>query len=72
MIFKKKNISSLHLPHNKHTAACVPVRIAAPKEVLIPMDMHSGHVAEPIVSVGDYVTTNSFCDLHKIISISLK
>ena len=54
MIFKK-NISSLHLPHNKHTAECVPVRINAPKEVLIPMDMHSGHVAEPIVSVGDYV-----------------
>ena len=55
MIFKKKNISSLHLPHNKNTAECVPTRIAAPKEVLLPMDMHSGHVAEPIVSVGDYV-----------------
>ena len=55
MIFKKKNISSLHLPHNKNTAECVPVRINAPKEVLLPMDMHSGHVAEPVVSVGDYV-----------------
>ena len=55
MIFKKKNISSLHLPHNKNTAECVPVEINAPKEVLIPMDMHSGHVAEPIVSVGAYV-----------------
>ena len=55
MIFKKKNISSLHLPHNKNTASCVPVAINAPAEVLLPMDMHSGHVAEPIVSVGDYV-----------------
>ena len=55
MIFKKKNISSLHLPHNKNTAECVPTKISAPKEVLLPMDMHSGHVAEPIVSVGDYV-----------------
>ena len=55
MIFKKKNISSLHLPHNKNTAECTPVRINAPKEVLLPMDMHSGHVAEPIVAVGDYV-----------------
>lgn len=55
MIFKRKNISSLHLPHNKNTAECTPVRINAPKEVLLPMDMHSGHVAEPIVSVGDYV-----------------
>ena len=32
MIFKK-NISSLHLPHNKHTAGCKPEQIAAPKEV---------------------------------------
>ena len=55
MIFKKKNISSLHLPHNKNTAECVPTKVAAPKEVLLPMDMHSGHVAEPVVSVGDYV-----------------
>ena len=55
MICKRKNISSLHLPHNKNTDTCVPVKINAPKEVLLPMDMHSGHVAEPIVSVGDYV-----------------
>ena len=55
MIFKRKNISSLHLPHNKNTAESVPVKISAPKEVLLPMDMHSGHVAEPVVSVGDYV-----------------
>ena len=51
----KKNISSLHLPHNKNTAECVPVKIAAPSEVILPMDMHSGHVAEPVVNVGDYV-----------------
>ncbi len=51
----KKNISSLHLHHNKHTDACVPVRIAGPKEVILPMDMHSGGLAEPIVNVGDYV-----------------
>ena len=54
MIFKK-NISSLHLPHNKNTAGCKPVRIAAPKEVILPMDMHSGGLAVPVVSVGEYV-----------------
>lgn len=54
MIFKK-NISSLHLPHNKHTAGCIPVKIDTPKEVVLPMNMHSGHDAEPIVSVGDHV-----------------
>ena len=52
---KKKDISSLHLPHNKHTAACEPVRIDTPAEVVLPMKMHSGHDAEPIVAVGDHV-----------------
>ncbi len=51
----KKDISSLHVPHNKHTAACVPVRIETPAEVILPMNMHSGHDAEPIVQVGDHV-----------------
>ena len=54
MIFKK-NISSLHVPHNKHTDACHPVRIATPAEVILPMNMHSGGHAEPIVSVGEHV-----------------
>ena len=51
----KKDISSLHVPHNKNTAAYVPQRIETPAEVILPMNMHSGHDAEPIVSVGDYV-----------------
>ena len=51
----KKDISSLHVPHNKHTAECVPVRIDIPAEIVLPMNMHSGQDAEPIVSVGDYV-----------------
>ena len=51
----RKNISSLHVPHNKHTAACVPVAIMPPDEVVLPMNMHSGGHAEPIVKVGDYV-----------------
>ena len=51
----KKDISSLRVPHNKHTAACEPVRIDLPKEVVLPMNMHSGHEAEPIVQVGDTV-----------------
>ena len=51
----KKDISSLHVPHNKHTAACEPVRIETPGEVVLPMNMHSGHDAVPIVQVGDHV-----------------
>ena len=51
----RKNISSLHLAHNKNTAQCEPVRIATPTEVILPMDMHSGSLAIPIVNVGDHV-----------------
>ena len=54
MIFKK-DISSLHVPHNKNTAGCEPVKIETPKEVILPMNMHSGGEAEPIVNVGDHV-----------------
>ncbi len=51
----RKNISSLHLAHNKNTAKCEPVRITTPTEVILPMDMHSGSLAIPIVNVGDHV-----------------
>lgn len=51
----KKEISSLHVPHNKHTAGCEPVRISLPREVVLPMNMHSGHDAVPLVAVGDHV-----------------
>jgi len=54
MIFKK-DISSLHVPHNKNTAGCDPMKIQTPKEVILPMNMHSGGEAEPIVSVGEHV-----------------
>ena len=54
MIFKK-DISSLHVPHNKNTAGCEPVKIETPKEVILPMNMHSGGEAEPIVTPGDHV-----------------
>ena len=54
MIFKK-DISSLHVPHNKNTAGCEPVKIQTPKEVILPMNMQSGGEAEPIVSVGEHV-----------------
>ena len=54
MIFKK-DISSLHIPHNKNTAGCEPVKIQTPKEVILPMNMHSGGEAEPIVTPGDHV-----------------
>ncbi|MBR0208657.1 MAG: electron transport complex subunit RsxC [Oscillospiraceae bacterium] len=52
----KKTISSLKLPHYKGTAGMAAVRMAVPKEVLLPMNMHSGQAAEPVVAAGDHVT----------------
>ena len=56
MIFKK-DISSLHVPHNKNTAGCEPLKIQTPKEVILPVktSLHSGGAAEPIVQAGDHV-----------------
>lgn len=51
----KKNISSLVLPHNKHTAGMASVVVAPPAEVLLPMNMHSGAPAAPTVEVGEHV-----------------
>lgn len=51
----KKSISALKLPHHKNTAGMASVHIAPPKEVLLPMTMHAGQPAEPVVSVGDPV-----------------
>ena len=53
----KKDISSLHVPHNKNTVGLVPVRIETPAEVVLPMNItsHAMNAAKPAVSVGDYV-----------------
>ena len=51
----RKSISSLKLPHYKSTASRAAVRIPVPKEVLLPMNMHSGQAAEPVVQPGDHV-----------------
>ena len=51
----KKNNSILKLPHLKKTAGMNSVRISPPKEVLLPMNMHSGQAAVPIVAEGEHV-----------------
>lgn len=50
-----KNLSKVHVPHNKNTANMASVAIVPPKEVLIPTSMHSGSPAVPVVNVGDHV-----------------
>lgn len=48
-------LPGVHVPHHKHTANQKAVNIDTPKEVLIPMNMHIGAPASPIVKVGDKV-----------------
>jgi len=52
-LWKYKGISP---PHNKNTNCSVVRRLPTPAEVHIPMKMHSGKAAVPIVKAGDYVT----------------
>lgn len=54
MLFKKK-ISAVHVPHCKSTQDMHSVRIDPPDSVTIPMSMHSGVPAVPVVQKGDHV-----------------
>ena len=54
MLFKKK-ISAVHVPHCKSTQDMHSVRMAPPDSVTIPMSMHSGVPAVPVVQKGDHV-----------------
>ncbi len=48
-------LSGIHLPHRKKTAGVPPVRMDAPKSVVLPTSMHIGKPAKPVVQVGDEV-----------------
>jgi electron transport complex protein RnfC len=50
-----KKISGLPVPHSKNTAAYVPIAMPVPPEVVLPMKMHAGAPAKPLVAVGDTV-----------------
>lgn len=48
-------LSGIRVPHRKHTADCAPQRLPVPELVTIPMSMHIGKHAKPIVKVGETV-----------------
>lgn len=48
-------LKGIHVPHKKHTADMPPVRIPVPKLVTVPMSMHIGRPAKPVVKRGDQV-----------------
>lgn len=49
------SLHGVHVPHRKHTADRGAVFMDPPKTVTIPMSMHIGAPARPIVRVGDQV-----------------
>ena len=76
MNFRKK-LSTLKVPHNKHTAGVHSICVDPPKEVLLPMTMHAGAPAVPVVAVGDYVRVGQLvardegrfsCPVHATVS----
>ena len=48
-------LQGIHVPHRKNTSKCVPVRMPAPEKVMIPVSMHIGAPAKPVVKAGDEV-----------------
>lgn len=52
-------LHGIHLPHRKNTADMPAVRMPAPPCVTIPMAMHIGAPAKPVVKVGDEVKVGS-------------
>ena len=50
-----KRISGINLPHNKNTAQSAAEMLPVPTEVHIPMSMHIGAPAKPVVHAGDDV-----------------
>ncbi len=53
------SLHGVHVPHKKGTAGMLPVVMSTPKVVSIPMNMHIGKPATPIVKVGDTVCVGS-------------
>ncbi len=49
------SLHGVHVPHRKNTAKQAVIRMPAPKTVTIPMSMHIGAPAKPVVKVGDLV-----------------
>ena len=49
------SLHGVHVPHRKNTANKSAVRMESPKTVTLPMSMHIGAPAKPIVKVGDPV-----------------
>ena len=53
------HIHGVHVPNRKNTAELAALRLPIPETVEIPMSMHIGAPAEPVVKKGDQVCVGS-------------
>lgn len=51
----KRSAKGANVPHAKATAGLATVKMPTPEHVIIPMSMHIGAPAEPVVKKGDTV-----------------
>ena len=51
----RKLLNGIFVPHHKKTSGIPAVRLPVPKEIEIPMSMHIGAPAKPLVKAGDAV-----------------
>lgn len=51
----RKHIPGVRLPHKKNTAGLASRRIPPPEQLILPMNMHAGSPAVPVVSPGERV-----------------
>ena len=52
-------LKGVHVPHRKNTSDMSPVKMGAPKNVIIPTSMHIGAPAVPVVKKGDKVAVGT-------------
>jgi len=50
-----KKLRGVRVPHRKKTAESIPLRMPVPPELTLPMSMHIGAPAKPVVAAGDEV-----------------
>ena len=53
------SLHGVRVPHRKNTDQLAPVSMPAPKSVTIPMSMHIGAPAKPVVKAGDLVSVGT-------------
>lgn len=50
-----KTLHGVHVPHRKNTEENSPIRMPIPSKICLPLSMHIGKPATPVVKVGDEV-----------------